>query len=89
MPNRDKRTAQEIHELLLNARPQRDDPNLSKAALFQSSVPTSQFSPLRDETFLAIRTLQAAIQRGASAAEGEKLLLEAIRVAEQWAVSPT
>ena len=34
MPNSEKEIAREVHELLLTARPERDDPNLIKAALF-------------------------------------------------------
>jgi hypothetical protein len=86
MSDRDKQIAREVHDLLLCARPERDDPNLIKAALFQSSVPGSSSNPLKDQTFLAIRNLQAAIEKGASADEGERLLLDAIQAAENWAV---
>ena len=87
MPDSEKQIAREVHELLLTARPERDDPNLIKAALFQSAVPASELSPAKDEVFAAIRNLQTATKKGASAVEGEKLLREAIRAAEHWAAA--
>jgi hypothetical protein len=87
MPDSEKKIAREVHELLLTARPERDDPNLIKAALFQSAIPASELSPAKDEVFAAIKNLQAATRKGASAVEGEKLLREAIRAAEHWAAA--
>jgi hypothetical protein len=86
MSDPESQAARQVHELLLLARPERNDPNVIKAALFQSSIPTSS-SPLKEPTFAAIKNLQTAVEKGASAEEGEKLLLEAIHMAEQWAVN--
>lgn len=85
MPNSEKQIAREVHELLMNARPERDDPNLIKAALFQSAIPASELSPAKDNVFAAIANLQTATKKGASAVEGEKLLRQAIHAAEHWA----
>lgn len=80
-----KHVAKQVHKLLLSARPERDDPNLITAALFQSSVPTSP-SLVKDQTFIAIKKLQTAIKKGASADDGETLLLDAIHAAEKWTI---
>ena len=85
MSDADKKIAQQVHELLLNAQPQRDDPNLIKAALYQSSVPTSP-SLVKDQTFIAIKTLQTAISKGSSAEQSEQLLMDAVHAAEDWVV---
>jgi hypothetical protein len=81
----DKQVAHQVHELLLSAHPERNDPNLIKAALYQSSAPTSP-SLVKDQTFIAIRTLQAAIAKGSSAEQGERLLMDAVHAAEDWVV---
>jgi hypothetical protein len=40
------------------------------------------------DTFVAIRNLETAIENGASAAEREPLLLNAISIALKWATAP-
>jgi hypothetical protein len=85
MPESEKEIAREVHELLLTARPERDDPNLIKASLFQSAIPASSLSPRKDEVFAAIKNLRTATEKGASADQGERLLLDAIHAAEHWA----
>ena len=85
MANSDEQVARQVHELLLNAHPQRDDPNLTRAALYQSSAPTSH-SLVKDQTFIAIKRLRTAVAKGSSAEEGERLLRDAVHAAEGWVV---
>jgi hypothetical protein len=68
-----------VHELLLSARPERDNADLIKAAQL------AQNSPSGLQTLLAIRKPRAAIENRASADEREQLLLMGIRRAEAWA----
>ena len=75
--------AQEVHALLLSAHPHPGDADLSKAAEL-ASRPDGRRDELRGKTLLAIQTAQTAIAEGASADEAERLLLRAIRAAEQW-----
>jgi hypothetical protein len=83
MASHSKPTAHEVHELLLEAHPHTDDTNLTKAAhtAETAGVPRDK---LQLETFVAIRNLRTAIEKGASAAEAEALLLHAVDVAERW-----
>jgi len=85
MVSPEKLIAGEVHELLLQARPQADDANLARAAEITSSPELIGHDDLRADVFLAIRRLQKTIADGASASEAEDLLLDAISAAEHWA----
>jgi hypothetical protein len=76
-------TAREIHKLLAAAKPHQDDPNLARAAELASRM--SGDDEAQERTFLAIRYAREVIDGGDGAAEGERLLLQALRSAEQWA----
>lgn len=78
--------AREVHALLESARLHADDSNLEKAAHLVSLAADNDLGPGDDEresTLIAIQNMRKAIDR-VDAAGGEKLLLEAIRSAEQW-----
>ena len=72
-------TAREVHALLESARPHANDSNLEKAAHLAAGHNLGP-EDARGSTLIAIQNVRKAID----AAEGEKLLLEAIRSAEQW-----
>lgn len=75
--------ARRLHALLAAALPHVNDGNLRKAS--DLALTMSHDDPQeRKSTLLAIQTAVVAIENSASAADGEKLLLEAIRAAEQW-----
>jgi hypothetical protein len=80
----EKLIASEVHQLLLEARPQADDANLARAAEITSSPDLIAHDGFRASVFEAIQRLQNAIADGASASEGEDLLLDAISAAEHW-----
>ena len=75
--------ARQVHELLLSARPQSGDADLARAAELASS-PQVAPQEISRKAFLAIQQTQQAMAEGASAADGEQLLLNAIRAAELW-----
>lgn len=81
-----KTPANEVHGLLLEAHPEANNINLVTAARVAETTgkPRNHF---RMETFVAIRNLRTAIEGGAAADEAESLLLYAIKVAENWALS--
>jgi hypothetical protein len=85
MVSPEKLVAQEVHGLLLEARPQADDKNLARVAEIISSPDLIARNDFRAAVFLAIQRLQKAIADGASASEAEDQLLDAIREAEHWA----
>jgi hypothetical protein len=76
-------TARQVHELLLSARPQSGNADLARAAELASS-PQAGPQEISRKAFLAIQQTQQAMAEGASAADGEQLLLNAIRAAELW-----
>ena len=79
--------AREVHALLASEHPHVSDTNLMKAAELATAAiepDSSGSNKLQQETFLAIRRARATIERGAGAANGEELLLDAVRAAEQW-----
>lgn len=79
-------TAREVHALLLEARAQAQEVNLAKAAhLAETAGDPNDYFQL--DTFVAIRNLQTSIENGASAADLEPLLLNAINVALKWATA--
>jgi hypothetical protein len=81
-----KSTAREVHALLLEAHSQARNINLAKAAhLAETDGNPSDHFQL--DTFVAIRNLETAIENGASAAEREPLLLNAISIALKWATA--
>jgi hypothetical protein len=82
----EKLVAREVHELLLEARPQADDASLARAAEITSSPDVIAHDDFRANVFRAIERLQKAIADGAGASEAENLLLDAISAAKQWAV---
>jgi hypothetical protein len=74
-----------VHELLLEARPQGGDANLARAAEIASAPDDPVANDgLRANVFVAIQRLRTAVADGASASEGEALLLQAIMAAERW-----
>ena len=79
-----KPVATEVHELLLEARPQADDLNLARAAEMASSFNATAPDDLRVKVAVAIQRLHGAIADGAAANEAEDLLLKAISAAEHW-----
>jgi hypothetical protein len=87
MTNYEQSTAHEVHTLLLSARPEPNDIHLAKAASLASAqldMLVRQRDEFRGDTFLAIQRTRNAITDGAGAAEGEQLLVSAIRMAEKW-----
>jgi hypothetical protein len=83
MVSPEKLIASEVHQLLLEARPQADDANLMRAS--ETSSPGLIASDgFRARVFQAIQRLQNAITGGASAGEAEDLLLDAMSAAEHW-----
>jgi hypothetical protein len=78
-----KTRAHEVHELLLEARPERKDVNIAKAAQLAETAATPR-DHFQLETFVAIRNLRTAIESGASAADAEALLLLAIEATDRW-----
>ena len=79
-----KTAAHEVHELLLEARPERKNENLAKAIHLAETASTPR-DHFQLETFVAIRNLRTGLECGASAAEAEALLLHAIETANRWA----
>ena len=79
--------AHQVHALLLEAHPQPTDLHLPRAFELASGGPSGT-APSRDDfratTSFAIRKAREAIVAGASADQGQKLLLEAIRAAAHW-----
>ena len=83
MANPAESTAHEVHALLLEARLELEDANLTKAAhLAETAANPRDFRQM--ETFVAIRNLRTAIEGGVGADEAETLLMHAITTAEQW-----
>jgi hypothetical protein len=78
-----KSIARQVHALLLNARPEANNGNLSKAAHLAEAagVPGDRYQM---QTFVSIRNIETAIENGASTAELEQLLMRAIDVALRW-----
>lgn len=79
--------AHEVHALLQSAHPQPTDANLPRASELASAgrdTTAGCRDDFRTSTFLAIQKARQAIVAGASADEGEKFLLDAIRSAERW-----
>jgi hypothetical protein len=79
--------AREVHALLLSAHPQPTDSNLAEAYKLASTercTTARSLDDLRAATFLATQKARQAVEAGASADEGEKLLLAAVRAAEHW-----
>lgn len=73
--------ARMVHALLSSALPHRTDENLKKAA--DLLVEDGDFQEQK-ASLLAIQTAMMAIENGASAAEGEGLLIQATREAASW-----
>jgi hypothetical protein len=84
MVSPEKQVAQEVHELLVEAHPQRDHVNLARVA----EITAAKDHPLandkfRGDVFLSVQRLRQAIADGASASEAEELLLAAISSSER------
>jgi hypothetical protein len=85
MDDDEKRIAGGVHALLMNARPHTDDINIARASeLASSAVPSSSADGERAAVVAAIEKLRVSIGGGASAAEAERLLLDATYLAERW-----
>jgi hypothetical protein len=80
-----KEVAREVHELLLEARPQGDDVNLTRVVEITSAKDPVANDNFRADVFLSVQRLRKAIADGVSASEAEDLLLDAISLAERWA----
>jgi hypothetical protein len=87
MASSEKLVASEVHELLLEARPQAHDVNLARAAEITSLPDVIAHDDFRAKVFLAIQRLRKAISDGAGANESEDLLLDAISAAGRWVQS--
>jgi hypothetical protein len=82
----------EAHQLPLSAHPQPTDANLARASELAAAQHGRTVEPrdhFRADTFLAIQKARQAILAKTGAAEGEKLLLDAIRAAEEWVKART
>jgi hypothetical protein len=86
MAEQTKKAGHEVHELLLDARPEAGDVNLAKAAHLAEATGAPR-EDLQFKTFIAIKNIQTAIESGASAAEAEHLLMHAVGVASHWATA--
>jgi hypothetical protein len=75
-----------VQGLLLEAHPEANNINLVTAARVAEATGKPR-NHRQMETFAAIRDLRTAIEGGAAADEAESLLLYAIKVAENWALS--
>ena len=87
MPKDNCTVAREVHALLLSAHPHAGDTKLAKAAEFASiaiEAISLESSRSQQEALLAVQTPRKAIESKASAATGEHLLLDAVRIAEKW-----
>ena len=81
----DHSVAKKIHALLLDARPQRDSPELAEALkLAEAQTGDRSLENHRAEIILAIEALNRAVNDRASACDAEQLLLHAIGVARHW-----
>ena len=87
MTDHEKSVAQAVHDLLLSAQPQRGDRNLAKAAELTSPEQKPARDDLRGDTFQAIQRARKAISEGASAADAERSLRDAINAALKWATA--
>ena len=84
MTNDPRAIAHEVHALLLSANPHAGDVDLAKAA--ELAVTNLEGDDnLQKSVFLAVQKARQAIDNGVGAAEGQQLLLDAVRIAEQWA----
>jgi hypothetical protein len=81
-----QKTGHDVHVLLLEARPEPGNVNLAKAAHLAETTGLPS-DDLQSKTFVAIKNVQTAIENGASAAEGEQLLMQAVSVAAHWATA--
>jgi hypothetical protein len=81
----DKRTAERVHELLMDARPHADDRNFAEAARLVA-FPSPSADREREAVVEAIAKLRASIGQ-ASAADQERDLLHAIHAAACWVKS--
>ena len=79
-------TAREVHELLIEARPEANNVNLAEASHLAETAGMPS-DVLQLETFVAIRNVRTAIDNGASGGELGPLLMHAVKVAEQWATT--
>ena len=75
--------ARKVYALLCLAHPHKGDDNLEKAVELALMAARGNFQEHKS-TLLAIQSTIAGIENGVGAAEGEKLLLQATRAAEQW-----
>jgi hypothetical protein len=75
-------TAREVHKLLSAAKPHKDDINLARAAGLAFGM--SGDDEAQERAFRAIQKARDAISNGLGAADGEEMLLKALRSAEQW-----
>ena len=81
MTSDDFAKARTVHGLLTSALPHGTDENLKKAA--ELLLMDGDFQDQKP-TLVAVQIAMAAIENGASAAEGESLLIQATREASSW-----
>lgn len=83
----EKLVALQVHALLLSARPEHNNSDLANAAELASPEQNTMGRPrdnFRNDTFIAIQKARKAIADGASAADAEALLRDAINAALHW-----
>jgi hypothetical protein len=73
----------EVHALLLSAHPHAGDVDLAKAAEL-AVTNLGGDDNVQKSVFLAVQKARQAIDNGVGAAEGQQLLLDALRCAEHW-----
>lgn len=78
--------AHEVHALLFSAHPHAGDIDLAKAAELAVTNLRGEDN-VQKSVFLAIQRAREAIDSGVGAAEGQQLLLNALRMSEQWTKS--
>ena len=75
--------AHEVHRLLCSAHPHAGDIDLEKAAELAGSNLRGD-DHVQNSVLLAIQKARDAINNGEGAAQGQQLLMDAVRSAEQW-----
>ena len=83
MTNDTHAIAHEVHALLSSAHPHAGDIDLRKAAELAGRNLRGDDN-IQKRVFLAIQKAREAIDAGVGAAEGQRLLLDAVRMADRW-----
>lgn len=86
MTNDTRAIAHEVHALLFSAHPHAGDIDLAKAAELAVTNLRGEDN-VQKSVLLAIQRAREAIDSGAGAVEGQQLILNALRMSEQWSRS--